>query len=125
SLMTEKEPDPQANAKRKLEHTAGQAERVECHNQLATPRPPDCVVLVLRGDGAVVVELLNEQRLEFIGSTCRPHRVPVEGRAGAPPRLEVFQRRHSDDTDTPAFAADRTRLRRERNGARSCERLPE
>src|SRR5204863_1591695 len=69
--MAEEQLSPRAGAARELEHTAGEPEAIERRNQLAPSWAGDCMVLVLAGDSAVVGELFDEQRLEFIGSTWK------------------------------------------------------
>ncbi len=69
--MAEQQLSPHAGAAGEFKHTAGGPEGVERRNQLAAALPGNLVrgVVVLLGDSAVVRELFDEQRLEFIGST--------------------------------------------------------
>lgn len=60
-------------ARSKFEHTASRPKRITCGRQLIPTRQGQCVVLVLRGEGAVVSGLLIEEVLEFVGSIRRSH----------------------------------------------------
>jgi hypothetical protein len=77
-------------ARSKFEHTASRPKRITCGRQLIPTRQGQCVVLVLRGEGAVVSGLLIEEVLEFVGSIRRSHGRDQSGHGGVRQLLTIL-----------------------------------